>query len=228
MEQWFKGRVTASVRVSDRLLRVSVDVPHEVASSFHTPGQYHRVRSDPASAARLVAVGSAPGVKAFEYFIRLNEPADELSSLPADADLEVTLLEGPGFPINLARGRPLVMVATGTGFAPTRSVLEAIAADRQRFGPVSMLVGVHSVVELPHPDELDRWARAGLTVQTCVSQPPPGFSGRVGRVQQHLSTLTLDDAVAFLCGQSAMIDDVTLAFGERGLPGERVYLNIPS
>jgi NAD(P)H-flavin reductase len=228
MAQWFNGQVVEAARLSERLLRLSVDVPHEVVSGFNTPGQYHHVRGDPASASRLVAVGSAPGESRFEYFIRLEEPVDELGATLGGNELQVTHLEGPGFPINLARGRPLVMVATGTGFAPTRSVLEVIAANRRNYGPVAVLVGLHSELELPRPDELDRWKRSDLTVTHVISQPTPGWKGLTGRVQQHLSALKLDDAIAFLCGQSAMIDDVTKALAIAGLPPERVSLNLPS
>jgi NAD(P)H-flavin reductase len=228
MGQWFSGQVIEAARLSERLLRLSVDVPHEVVSSFNTPGQYHHVRGDPGSASRLVAVGSAPGDGRFEYFIRLAEPVDELGASLGGSEVQMTRLEGPGFPINLARGRPLVMVATGTGFAPTRSVLEVIAANRRNYGPVSVLVGLHSEAELPRADELDRWKRSDLSVTHVVSKPSAAWKGLTGRVQQHLSALKLNDAIAFLCGQSAMIDEVTKAFASAGLPPERVCLNIPS
>jgi NAD(P)H-flavin reductase len=49
----------------------------------------------------------------------------------------------------------------------------------------------------------------------------------VGRVQEHLDDFVVDDAVAFLCGQHAMVNDVREALAKRGLPPERVYLNYP-
>jgi CDP-4-dehydro-6-deoxyglucose reductase len=128
--------------------------------------------------------------------------------------------------LRLARDRSLVLVATGTGFAPIRAVLEAIAAERHAYGQVHALVGLHAAHEVSWAGDAPRWASLGIHVHAVVSRPDPSWSGLTGHVQAHLSSLPVDDAVAFLCGQAEMVETVSEALAARGLPPERVFLNL--
>jgi NAD(P)H-flavin reductase len=226
MSEWFSAAMAESVSVGDSLVRLALQVPVEVSSSFSTPGQYHRVRVEGAD--NLFAIASRPGSPRFEYLVRRNAGvAAQLATLPVGTSVAVSRAQGPGFPISLGHGRRVLMVATGTGFAPVRSVLEHVAAHRERFGAVQALLGVRSELERPGPDELERWAAAGLQLAATVSHPSAEWRGLVGHVQAHLAGLEVGDAVAFLCGQREMVADVTAALMRRGLPAERVGLNLP-
>jgi NAD(P)H-flavin reductase len=119
------------------------------------------------------------------------------------------------------------MLATGTGFAPVRSVLEQLVVDRAGWGPVQVLAGARDEGEVPPPEDLHRWGSAGLDVRFTLSRAAPGFEGLTGRVQRHLDLLELADAWVFLCGQRDMVADLTAALQQRGVPAERVALNLP-
>jgi CDP-4-dehydro-6-deoxyglucose reductase len=225
MQQWYPATITESVQLGDSLSRLTMRVPREVAGSFLTPGQYHRVRI--AESDNHFAIASGPGQPDFSYLVRPHKAlGGRWASLPVGAEVQVGPVEGPGFPLRLARDRALVMVATGTGFAPIRSVLEAIAAERQAYGPVHALVGVHAASELAWGADAPRWASLGLHVHTVVSRPDPSWKGATGHVQAHLGRLPIADAVAFLCGQAEMVETVSDALAQRGLPPERVFLNL--
>lgn len=226
MPEWFPATLTESRAIGDSLLALTLDVPAEVSTSFHTPGQYHRVRVG--NVDNHFAIASGPRHGRFQYLVRRHKALlGAWASLPLGAQVDVSRVEGPGFPIRLAQGRALVMVATGTGFAPIRSVLQAIAADRSSFGPVHVLAGLHEPHEVPWPDETLTWASADLHVHHVVSKPDASWHGLIGHVQAHLARLPVDDAVVFLCGQPEMVADVTASLGRRGLPPERVFLNLP-
>jgi NAD(P)H-flavin reductase len=227
MSEWYPATVAATARAGAALLELSLHVPPPVVRAFRAPGQYHRVRIG--GLENPYAIASAPGRGPFRYLIRRAPGASEAwALLPEGAPVEVSLPQGPGFPLVEALGRPLVLVGTGTGFAPLRSVLEAVLEDRQAFGPVHALVGVHAPLELVWSPELARWERQGISVRHVVSTPDAGWRGLVGHVQDHLLGLPTVAGVAFLCGQAAMVTDVTRAFAERGIPPERVFLNLPS
>lgn len=226
MTEWYPATVAEPAAAGALLLELALHVPPEVARAFRVPGQYHRVRVGGAES--HYALASAPGHEPFRYLVRRTPGvAAAWAGLGAGAALEVSLPRGPGFPLPVARGRPLVLVGTGTGFAPLRSVVEAVLEDRGAYGPVHALVGVHAPGELVWAPELARWEAQGVAVQHVVSTPDAGWRGRVGHVQEHLQALPTGDAVAFLCGQEAMVSDVTRLLAERGLPAERVFLNVP-
>jgi NAD(P)H-flavin reductase len=226
MSEWYPATVAEAATAGAPLVELSLHVPPEVAGAFHAPGQYHRVRL--AGAENPFAIASGPGTEPFRYLLRRNPGvAAAWAALPVGARLEVSLPRGPGFPLSVARRRPLLLVGTGTGFAPLRSVVEAVLADRAAFGPVYGLVGVHWSQELLWQPQVARWAAQDIRVEGVVSTPGAGWGGRVGHVQDHLTALPLEGAVAFLCGQAAMVSEVTATLAAGGLHPDHVFLNVP-
>lgn len=227
MQGWFPATIITLEDAGPDLVHLSLDVPADVASKFHTAGQYHRLRA-PSLKEAVLAIASTPGDVPFEYLVKRVGAAGALLDgvKPGDRFL-VSAPEGPGFPVHLAHGRNLLLVGTGTGFAPLRSVLRAVAKDRARFGTVTALYGVTSRAHLAWQAELEALSAQGITVLPTVTSADAAWAGRVGRVQEHLNDLVVDDAVAFLCGQHAMVNDVREALALRGLPRDRVYLNHP-
>jgi ferredoxin/flavodoxin---NADP+ reductase len=130
--------------------------------------------------------------------------------------------------------RELWLIATGTGLGPFLAIL---GSDElwQRFENVVLVHGVREAAQLAHRDELLRLAgeRADrFTVVAALSRQPaaPGLLG--GRITTLLgdgaleraagATLAPDRSHVMLCGNPAMIEDVTSLLGERGLRKHRV------
>lgn len=228
MQGWQPAVISRATDVGDELVQVTLEVPHAVAASFHTPGQYHRVRVDGASPS-FFAIASAPGDTAFDYLVkRAPGVASTWLSRKLGDKVEIGPVEGPGFPLRLARGRNLVMIATGSGFGPIRSVLKTIEQERDAYGYVGVLYGARTPSHVAYAAELAGWHALRLDVRPTLSQPTPDWSGLRGRVQAHVPHLQVHDAVVFLCGQREMAAEVTVALEHRGVPPERVFLNYPN
>lgn len=225
MSGWSSATVTQNEVVAPGLHRVSMKVADEVARGFHAPGQYHRVRVASGKDA-VFAIASAPGSTTFEYLIRANDGvAGAWTALGVGARVDVGLPDGPGYPLESSRGRTILLIGTGTGWAPLRSVLNALRPRRADFGEVHALYGAHEPTQLAWADEFVGLARDRITVVPTISHAAPGWTGEVGRVQHLVDRLPTQNAVAFLCGQPEMIEEVTAVLGRRGLPPERVFLN---
>lgn len=228
MSEWFPAVLDDARPVGDRLVRLTLSPAAEVVSSFTIPGQYQRLRV--AGHESTFAIASRPGEARFEYLIRPHgAAATRLVSLSPGAPLEASRAEGHGFPLGRAAGHPLILIATGSGFAPIKSVLDHLILHRTTVGPVRALIGLRSEAERPPPSDLERWADAQLDVQFTLSQAPEAFTGRRGRVQQHLEALPVaDEPFVFLCGQKHMVADVTHALAQRGVPKHHIALNFGS
>ena len=227
MPKWSTATLLKNERIAPALHRLWLTVEDDVAAAFHVPGQYHRVRL-PQGSESVFAMASAPGSTEFEYLVRgVGETADQFIALGVGAQVQVSLPEGPGFPLDRAVGRPLLLIGTGTGFAPLRSVLLTARKDLSRFGPVHVLYGAHDVDQLAYRDELEAWPAEGISVRSTLTRPEAGWTGAVGRVQQHLAHLPVERALAFLCGQAQMVSDVTQALISRGMARNDVFLNLP-
>lgn len=225
MRAWSHATVITADEVGPGLALLRLDVPAAIASTFHSAGQYHRLRVGDGPEA-VLAMASAPGETPFEYVVkRAGDGGALLGAATAGGALLVGPAEGHGFPLDAAAGRPLLLVGTGTGFAPLRSVVLSVLRQRQRFGPVTALYGAATPGHLVWARDFDDWAAHGVAVRATVTQPDADWAGRVGRVQAHLEALAVDDAVAFLCGQAEMVRDVRGALERRGLPAGRIFLN---
>jgi CDP-4-dehydro-6-deoxyglucose reductase len=122
--------------------------------------------------------------------------------------------------------RPIMMVATGTGLAPLKSMLEALMDDPD-CPPVSLYWGLRSQADLYLQDEIERWAARlyEFTFVPVLSRPEAGWSGRTGYVQQAVLADhgDLSEHGIYLCGSPAMIADAKAAFAAHGASLEHVY-----
>lgn len=228
MSDWFDARVASVSPAAEGLVHVVLEVPSEVAASHAIPGQY--VKLSPASGGEgFFAIASGPGAASdrVSLLIKLGGAvADAIAALPAGAAVRTTKAQGKGFPMDRAGGRDLVLVATGSGVSPVRSVIEAIVARRGDFGKVSLYHGARTPDAFAYREEWDAWRAAGIDVFPVVSRPQDsGWTGLTGYVQTHLDGVHLTTAIAFLCGQKAMVEAVKKALADKGMAPDAIFLN---
>lgn len=106
--------------------------------------------------------------------------------------------------------RDALLIATGTGIAPFRSMLRAyLPAGSPSF---TLLFGARSESTLLYGEELDAMARHNVHFRfmPTLTQPSPSWTGRTGRVQLHLAEALSGrtDIDVYLCGMHAMVDSM--------------------
>jgi CDP-4-dehydro-6-deoxyglucose reductase len=129
-------------------------------------------------------------------------------------------------------GPPSLMIATGTGVTPMRSMLDAALAAAST-APVWILLGVRHEQDLLYADELQRAAAAHPFVrfEPTLSQPGPAWHGRKGYVQTHvrelwdgLCALGAGLPHAYICGLERMVGSVReLLRKDLELPRQQVH-----
>lgn len=122
---------------------------------------------------------------------------------------------------------PIVMLASGTGFAPIKSMVE----DGLRQGQareIALYWGARTEKDLYLLDLARGWAttQPGLRVVPVLSEPDAGWSGRTGFV--HQAVLQDHDSLAghqvYACGAPAMVSAARSDFVEtRGLPPDAFF-----
>ncbi len=148
-----------------------------------------------------------------------------LGTLAPDASLR---LEGPAGSLGIPEdGGPLLLVAAGTGITPLRAILQAtLGASVGGRAPVLLLFGARSPERLWFHEEFETLAarEEHFDYWPTLSGPAPGWSGRRGRVQQHLdeAVARLTPSSAVLCGPPQMVRQVREALQALGLPPDRI------
>jgi NAD(P)H-flavin reductase len=136
---------------------------------------------------------------------------------------------GPGFPIEHARGRDVLLAAAGSAISPIRALLDAMLEERLAYGKGVLFYGQERAEEFVYAESRAAWARAGVAVTLCAHDPDPGWQGARGFVQDAIIAdgpgVDPARAVAYLCGMPGMVSGVREALAGLGLDAERTYLN---
>lgn len=200
--------------------------PAPLAPAHERAGQYLMFQGPGDEKPRPLALASAPGRSPLELLIRAEgERAEALLALSAGDRVQASAPAGPGFPVGDAAGRPLWLYASGSALGPIRAALQAALELPDPPRAIRLVYGVRHEDQTCFPDELAAWAARGVEVVVCVSQPR-GPDARRGRVSQHLGDLTdAAEALVFVCGQPAMMDEVTQRLTEAGVSPGRVKRN---
>jgi CDP-4-dehydro-6-deoxyglucose reductase len=127
---------------------------------------------------------------------------------------------------------PSLMVATGTGVTPIRSMVQAAVAAGSR-SPMWLLLGVRHEDDVLYGDEFDALAKGSEFVrfEPTLSQPRGLWRRRRGYVQAHVRELWSDLASvagetphAYVCGLERMVSSVRgILRKDMGLPREVVH-----
>lgn len=121
--------------------------------------------------------------------------------------------------------RDSVFIATGTGIAPFRSMLQAhLNGSSPRF---TLLFGARYESHLMYRAEFEDLAalypRFGFW--PTLSRPEPGWNGRSGHVQAHLEEALggRRDVDVYLCGLKLMVDDVRARLKAAGFDRKQIF-----
>jgi NAD(P)H-flavin reductase len=135
---------------------------------------------------------------------------------------DVTAFTGPVGSFALRDGaRDLLLVATGTGIAPLRSMLLSLADAGSPPRAVTLFWGLRSEQDLYYQDELDDLQRRlpGFSYTTTLSRPTGAWQGPVGWVSSLVDSriASVTNLDVFLCGNAAMIRDVRDIIRRKGI-----------
>lgn len=224
-------RVSATVEevlaMGPDVTRLRLRLPDHLDLVFQ-PGQYMNVQLGDGRH-RSFSMASKPNGNSVDFHVRRIPggyfTGERLHTLCGGSSLEVELPLG-NFRFHAEDYRPLVMVATGTGLAPIKSMLEALMGDED-CPPVSLYWGMRTQADLYLHDEIQRWAEHLYDFQyvPVLSRADSGWTGRRGYVQDAvLADLPdLSEHAIYLCGSPTMIADAKTAFAASGASLDHLY-----
>lgn len=219
--------VRAVQPLSPDVLHVRLDVP-DAGPLDYRPGQYLKLHAGD-GLARSFSMASVPRDGQVDLHVR-RIPGGAFTSgilpaLKAGDTLDVELPLGSFF-YRPKDYRPLLMVATGTGMAPLKAILESLMDDPD-CPPVSLYWGMRRADELYLHDEIPAWGERlyDFRYVPVLSRAHDEWPGRRGYVHQ----AALDDIgdlgehAIYLCGSPDMIRDARAAFLAHGASADHIY-----
>ena len=228
------SRVMALEKLSHDVMRLKLQLPANDVVQYHA-GQYVEFLLRD-GARRAYSMGNAPhtldaAAPMIELHIR-HTPGGKFTDhvFGAMKEKEILRIEGPYGSFYLRESdKPIIMVASGTGFAPIKALIE-----HMQFKNIKRPTTLYWGGRRPADVYLDAWVKErcaempNLTYVPVVSDalPEDAWTGRTGFVHRAV----LDDLAdmsgcqVYACGAPIVVDSAQKDFVEqRGLPTEEFY-----
>lgn len=179
---------------------------------------------------RAYSIASPPELRPIELCVKLVEggpgtnylyglrPGDKMRAFAPYGD----------FTYVTQAGRHAFFIATGTGIAPYRSMVQSRHFQENRPLSATCLLGVREEDELLYEED---FLRAGSKWVGAVSRPrSDSFNGFRGRVtdyfREHQASIPWKDSDFYLCGNSAMIDEMKAILAQNGVEKSAIHQEI--
>jgi CDP-4-dehydro-6-deoxyglucose reductase, E3 len=221
------GAVVTSVRPwTAEIAHLQLEI--ECDELRYAPGQYMNVLLDDGTH-RSFSMASPPAANRVDFHVRQLPGGrftdGELRRLRSGDRLEVEIPHGT-FRLHAEDWRPLVMVATGTGLAPIKSMLESLFDDAD-CPPVCLYWGMRTEADLYLAAEIARWGERLYEFQfvPVLSRAGAACTGQRGYVQAAVvrDLPDLSEHAIYLCGSPVMIADAKRRFLACGAAPEYLY-----
>lgn len=215
-------------RFSSEVTHLMLELP-ELEGFSYLPGQHVSILMDDGRP-RSFSMASAPSGNRLDLHIRRIPGGvftdGRLPLLKEGERLDVELPLGSFF-LRKQDFRPLLMVATGTGLAPIKSILESLMEEPDECPPALLYWGSRTPDGLYLHDDIVRWRDKlpEFEYRPVLSRGGPDWDGRRGYVQDAVlgEVEDLSEYAIYLCGSPEMVSAAKAAFIQNGASLNHIY-----
>ena len=221
------ARLIDFVDVADEVRHFTFEAPEKERLEF-APGQFVSIVStiEEKKITRAYSIASAPSGNRFDICLNLVQDG-KLSPRLFEMERGDTVdFQGPlGYFTLRSPISDSVMIATGTGITPVRSILRSqlSAYPQSRF---TLIFGVRYERNVLYRSEFETLeaAHPSLRFWPTLSRAEETWAGRRGHVQTHLAEALggRTDIDVYICGLKLMVDDVRGRLKELGFDRKRI------
>ncbi|MDF0730129.1 anthranilate 1,2-dioxygenase electron transfer component AntC [Pseudomonas entomophila] len=228
--QTLTGTVCKIEQVSAGTAILHVDASAQGAALDYLPGQYARVQVPGTGHWRSYSFAAAPGSSTLQFLVRLLPDGVMSNYLRERCQVGDPIeLEAPLGAFYLRHvGRPLLMIAGGTGLSAFLGMLDTLAASGGTGYPVTLFYGVRKAADICEVARLEAFKASipGFTYEVVVSDAEPEWTGKTGYVDASLEHQKLRDFAhdIYICGPPPMVESIKAWHTRHELAGSPVYL----
>ena len=230
--EWQIATVQAIRTETPEVKTLTLSLPGWIA---HRPGQHYDVRltaTDGYSTQRSYSIGSEP-----ERTGAIDITVERIADGEVSPYLDDTVVVGDRFEVrgpiggyfvwDKSIGGALLLVAGGSGVVPLMAMLRHRAAAGVK-NPARLLYSARSYEQIIYGQELETLVRKdGLAISyTLTRSQPAGWKGYTRRIDdamlKEVSAPLGRDALAYVCGPTALVEVAADGLERVGLPAERI------
>ena len=227
----FKAEVKSIVNLAPNIFEYKfkvLDLDFEYKAGQFVMMVFDSLIDDSKNVSRAYSISSKPNSKEFELCVEIIEGGQAGTYFSALKEGQVVTFKGP---FGMCYLKPenhndLIMIATGTGIAPIKSIVDDLIAkgDKRK---IEILFGVRFEENIFYKDLLDSYSKhENINARITLSKPNEAWQGLNGRVTAHLEDFNWENKDLYICGNGAMIREVRQFGLDQGLDKKQIHLEI--
>ncbi len=214
----------------EKLFRLQF-IHEEEAKVFHfLPGQFVMVEVPGFGEVPISLSASTAFVGQIELCIR---KAGKVTGVLHNAKIGSTVgIRGPfgtHFPMEKMTGKDILLIAGGLGIVPLRGPIFWINEHRSQYGKIYILYGVKTPSQILFEYQFKEWEKIyDCEIEIISEEKSPGWSGKTGMITDLLKDKEMDvqNTYAVVCGPPVMFKYVCADLSEKGIPMNRMYVDL--
>lgn len=181
-------------------------------------------------------VGSPPisisriGADTVDITVRgVGEATRALCAMEPGTQVGVSPPLGRGWPLDAAQGKDVLVVAGGIGLAPVRPIVDAVLADRGRFGMVHLYIGARTPRDLVFAAEMAALAqREDIVCGRAVDRADAIWNEPVGVVTSLFDRASWlgPGTVVYMCGPEVMMTATLHVLAAADVRSDQIFLTM--
>ena len=198
----------------------------------YTPGQFCEVSAFGQGEAPF-GIASSPTEKGFVRFTikKAGVVTSKLHSLKPGDTIGMRGPLGNCFPLELMRGKDVVVIGGGFAFTTLRSLIIYLleGGERDKYGKITVVYGARTPGLLMYKEDLVAWeVRDDIEVVQTIDREVPGWTRRVGFVPAVVEEVapSAQDTIAVICGPPIMIRFTLPVMTKLGFEKNQIYTSL--
>jgi len=206
--------------------------PDDEAAFHYTPGQFCELSIFGQGEAPF-GIASSPTEKGFVRFT-VKKAGLFTSKLHSLKPGDVIGMRGPlgnHFPLDLMKGRDVVVIGGGFAFTTLRSLIIYLleGGEREQYGKITVIYGARTPGLLMYQKDLAAWEqRSDIQMVQTIDVPVPGWTRKVGFVPNvtEETAPSAANSIAVICGPPVMIRFTLPVMTKLGFQKEQIYTSL--
>ncbi len=233
--KWYESEVVSIKKLSPDTKEFVVKIPGEEIF-FFVPGQFVTmdlpVGEKRQQRWRSYSIANAPDQKNHLEFciVRFEDGLGSCYFHDVVKVGDIIRFKGPdgGFVLPEKNDSPLLLISTGTGIAPFRSMIRHLCNQTAQVSNLYLIVGARKKEDLLYFDEMNDMQQTMPNFQYIPTLSRESWAGRTGYVHPIYKELAAGkpDAQFFLCGWKNMIDEAKQNLLDIGYDKKQIHLEL--
>ncbi len=193
----------------------------------HQPGQFNMLSLPGIGDVPISISGSYED--SIEHTLRaVGKATTALANLSTGSSIGVRGPFGSAWPLELAVGRPVVVIAGGIGLAPLRGAIRELLARPDDVPAIRLLYGTRSPGDILFQRELLGWIQhSRMYAHVTVDRGAPSWTGNIGVVTKLMRRKEMPtDGLYLVCGPEIMMRFALVELFSMGVPAQNVYVSM--